>query len=110
LNHYYIYYRVSEKNADEAEHLVRSMQARLGCRSGMAGRLLKKRDDPGLWMEVYEQVANPEQFERLLNQAVDEFDLGMFIDGPRKMECFTGGDPAPLCLSTDSTVGANPLD
>ncbi len=95
--HYYIYYRVSEKNADEAETLVRSMQARLACRSGVAGRLLKKRGEPGLWMEVYEGVAEPEGFERLLNQAADEFDLAMFIDGPRKLECFTGGSPVPPC-------------
>lgn len=95
MNHYYIYYRISEKDAVEAELLVRAMQARLACRSGIVGRLLKKRDEPGLWMEVYEDVSEPERFEHLLNQAVDEFDLGMFIDGPRKMECFTGGIPAP---------------
>ena len=87
---YYIYYRVSENDADEAETLVRSMQARLACRSGVAGRLLKKRDEAGLWMEVYEDVAEPERFERLLEQAVDEFDLGMFLDGTRHTECFLG--------------------
>lgn len=91
MNHYYIYYRVSEKAADEAETLVRSMQARLACRSGITGRLLKKRDEAGLWMEVYEDVAEPARFEHLLQQAVDEFDLGMFIDGIRHAECFLGG-------------------
>ncbi len=95
---YYIYYRVSPKNADEAEILVRSMQARLACRSGIGGRLLKKRDEPGLWMEVYEDVAEPERFERLLDQAVDEFDLAMLLDGPRHTECFLGGEaPAAAC-------------
>ena len=87
---YYIYYRVSEKDADEAETLVRSMQARLACRSGVAGRLLKKRDEPGLWMEVYEDVSELQRFERLLDQAVDEFDLAMFVDGVRHTECFIG--------------------
>jgi hypothetical protein len=110
LNHYYIYYRVNEKDAGEAELLVRAMQARLACRSGVAGRLLKKRDEPGLWMEVYENVAEPERFERLLDQAAAEYDLAMFIDGPRKLECFSGGSPAPLCLSADSAAAANPLD
>lgn len=90
MNHYYIYYRVDEKHSDEAETLVRSMQSRLACRSGVAGRLLKKRDEPGLWMEVYEGVAEPERFERLLGQAVDEFDLAMFMDGERHLECFAG--------------------
>jgi hypothetical protein len=110
LNHYYIYYRVSDKEADEAETLVRSMQARLACRSGISGRLLKKREEPVLWMEVYEDVAEPGRFERLLDQAVDEFDLAMFIDGPRKTECFTGGSPVPLCHAADSAANANPLD
>lgn len=92
---FYIYYRVDAKNADEAETLVRSMQARLACRSGIRGKLLKKRDEPGLWMEIYEDVEEPERFERLLDQAVDEFDLAMFLEGPRHAECFLA-DSAPM--------------
>lgn len=99
---YYIYYRVSEKDADEAETLVRSMQARLACRSGIAGRLLKKRDEPGLWMEVYEGVAEPVRFERLLDQAVDEFDLAMFLDGTRHTECFLGDEALAAACGRDS--------
>jgi hypothetical protein len=100
---YYIYYRVSPNNADEAEMLVRSMQARLACRSGIAGRLLKKRGEPGLWMEVYEDVAEPERFERLLDQAVDEFELAMFLDGPRHFECFLAvSTPVPVCRQGSS--------
>lgn len=90
MNYYYIYYRVSEKKEVEAEQAVRTMQARLACRSGVSGQLLKKRDDPGLWMEIYEQVANPDRFECLLNQAADEFDVEMFLETPRKLECFSG--------------------
>ena len=90
MNHYYIYYRVAEQSAKEAEQLIRSMQARLACRSGVAGRLLVKRDDPALWMEIYESVAEPARFEHLLRQAVDEFDVEMFVDGSRKQECFVG--------------------
>ncbi|MEW6131930.1 MAG: DUF4936 family protein [Pseudomonadota bacterium] len=91
---YYIYYRVSEKNAEEAELLVRSMQARLACRSGIGGKLLKKRDEPALWMEIYEGVSEPERFERQLDQTADEFDLAMFLDGARHVECFLD-DTAP---------------
>ena len=95
---YYIYYRVDDQHVAEAETLVRSMQARLACRSGVAGRLLKKRDEAGLWMEVYEGVAEPERFERLLEQAVDEFDLAMLLDGARHTECFLGdATPAAAC-------------
>ncbi len=100
MYHYYIYYRVAEHNADEAELLIRSMQARLACRSGINGRLLKKRDEPGLWMEIYEKVADPQAFERLLSQAVDEFDIALFMDGARHQECFIGDAAAnepPAC-------------
>lgn len=107
MNHYYIYYRVGENNELEAERAVRSMQARLACRCGIAGQLLKKYGDPFLWMEIYEQVQDPERFERLLKQAVDEFDLDMFLETPRKSECFTGeiqrktvcGANAPLAVN-----------
>lgn len=106
MNHYYIYYRVDAKNADEAEILVRSMQARLACRSGIRGKLLKKRGEPGLWMEVYENVGQPERFERLLEQAADEFDLAMFLDGPRHAECFLGdGAPAAACAQDSVAQG-----
>ncbi len=90
MNHYYIYYRVIAHLEHEAEQVVRSMQARLACRSGIAGKLLKKRNDPGLWMEVYEQIEDPGRFERLLNQVADEFDVEMFTETPRKLECFSG--------------------
>jgi hypothetical protein len=102
LNHYYIYYRVSERDADEAEVLVRSMQSRLACRSGVAGRLLKKRGEPGLWMEVYEDIAQPERFESLLEQAVDEFDLALFADGVRHIECFIGENIQAVACPPDS--------
>jgi hypothetical protein len=104
LHHYYIYYRVSARNADEAETLVRSMQSRLACRSGIAGRLLKKRDEPLLWMEIYERVADAGRFERLLDQAVDEFDLAMFLDGPRLAECFLGDSVPTAACGRDSSL------
>ena len=98
MHHYYIYYRIAAKDADEAEFLIRSMQARLACRSGVSGSLLKKRDEPGLWMEVYEGITEPQDFERLLEQAVDEFDIALFADSPRRQECFTGEQTAsPVC-------------
>ena len=105
MNHYYIYYRVSVNNELEAEQAVRSMQARLACRSGVSGRLLKKRDDPELWMEVYEQVADPDRFERMLHQAIDEFDVEMFMETPRKLECFIGQIHETAVCTRPSTAG-----
>lgn len=103
---YYIYYRVSNRNAAETEVLVRSMQSRLACRSGIGGRLLKKRGEPGLWMEIYENVDETDRFERLLAQAVDEFDLDMFLDGPRHTECFLGDSALASSCGRDSAPKA----
>jgi hypothetical protein len=104
LIHYYVYYRVSENSAHEAELLVRAMQARLACRSGVRGRLLTKRDDPGLWMEIYEQVTQPERFELLLDQAVDEFDVAMFLETPRRQECFRGENSSYATCAPDAAT------
>jgi len=94
---FYVWYRV-EKDDVETETAVRGMMARLACRTGIAGQLLKKRDEPRLWMEVYADVSDPGAFERLMAQKVDEFDLGMFIDGARRVEVFQqDGSAAPSC-------------
>ena len=92
---YYIWYRVRD-DGRETETVIRHMLARLACRSGVAGRLLKKRGEPRLWMEVYEGVADPEAFAVHLARAVDEFDVEMFCEDRRHSECFIGDAIAPL--------------
>lgn len=87
MHSYFVWYRVNQANSD-TETAIRSMIARLSCRSGVSGRLLKKRDEPRLWMETYPDVADTARFEHLLRQAVDEYDVEMFIDGNRCTECF----------------------
>jgi hypothetical protein len=84
---YFVWYRVNQADSD-TETAIRGMIARLSCRSGVSGRLMKKRDEPRLWMETYTDVADPVRFEHLLRQAVDEYDVEMFIDGNRCTECF----------------------
>lgn len=92
MHSYFVWYRVSLDDRD-TETTVRNMMARLACRSGVAGRLLKKRDESRLWMEIYDDVADTAHFERLLRQAVDEYDVEMFIDGNRCTECFLADSP-----------------
>lgn len=95
---FYVWYRAGLDEA-AAELAVRTMMARLGCRSGVSGRLLKKRDEPRLWMEVYEGVADVEAFEQTLAQALDEFDVEIFLDGPRRTECFIADIPIPAACA-----------
>jgi hypothetical protein len=45
------------------------MQATLARATGVQGRLLRRVEDDGTWMEIYESVADPERFERELAAA-----------------------------------------
>jgi len=85
---YYIYYRVAR--ADEARARVARMQRSLRERLAISGRVLAKRDEPLLWMEVYEGVVDAEAFESLLATLVNEVELsGVLARGSaRKVECF----------------------
>lgn len=96
--HFYVWYRIDGDEAD-SERAIRGMMARLACRTGVAGQLLKKRNEGRLWMEVYTDVAEPDAFQARLNQAVDEYDIEMFIDGPRHTECFVGEATPPMSCS-----------
>ena len=63
---YYIYYRVAQPA--QAQTLVQHIQAALKDKTGIDGRLLRKRDDPSSWMEIYESVRDPLAFETVLSE------------------------------------------
>lgn len=84
----YVYYRLDPSHADEAEAPVRAMMARVCCKCSVTAQLLKKRDEPLLWMESYAGVSDPDAFTRELARGVDEFNVGLFVYGERHLECF----------------------
>ena len=84
----YVYYRLDPRQANDAETPIRALMDSLACRCGVSAQLLKKRDDPLLWMEAYTGIVDADAFERALKNAADAFDLGQFIDGLRHIECF----------------------
>lgn len=95
---YCIWYRVNDDGPD-TETVLRGMMARLACRTGITGRLMKKCGEPRLWMELYPGVADADAFESGLAQAVDEYDVDMFIAGARRVECFIDDRPlSPACI------------
>ena len=85
---YYVYYRVTQPQP--AGVAVRGMQSELLVRSGVRGRLLTKRDEPGLWMEVYEGVNDAPAFEAELDSLIAAMKLeGFLAPGSRRQtECF----------------------
>jgi hypothetical protein len=85
---YYIYYRVAQP-AQALAH-VQNLQAELKDGLGIAGRWLRRRDDPATWMEIYEGVEDAIAFEQCLAAAVQRLDFAAVLDAgtSRHMECF----------------------
>lgn len=87
---YYIYYRVDAACDAELEPRVRAMQVEVERLTGIAGRLMKKRGEPLLWMEVYEGVDDAPHFESALAKLVESYGLstGLQPGTARKAETF----------------------
>jgi hypothetical protein len=85
---YYIYYRVAQPA--QAQALVQRIQTTLRTETGIAGRLLRKRDDPSTWMEIYGGVVDPGPFEQCLAATLAATDFAAVLEsgGARHMECF----------------------
>jgi len=83
----FIWYRVVSDDPETAA-LVRGMLARLACRTGVEVRLMKKSDEPEVWMEIHERIDDLPGYQRAMRQALDIYDLDLFIDGSRHIESF----------------------
>jgi len=87
---YYVYYRVPPGNAERARVAVATIQRELSDATGIAGRLLRRRDDEGTWMEIYESVSESAPFERKLAELVERHGLVALLapGSSRKQEIF----------------------
>lgn len=87
---YYIYYRVAPHHAEDCEARVLELFSTLRQATRVSGRLLKKRGEPLLWMEVYENVRDDAAFERELQQAATrlKFAQCLLAGSARRIECF----------------------
>ena len=91
---YYIYYRVQPEKTAACEPAVRAMLASVRAVTGAAGRLMKKRGEPNLWMEVYEGVTDDAKFEWELAEAAGRAGVQVFLlpGSGRHVECFEESD------------------
>jgi hypothetical protein len=87
---YYIYYRVEPSHAAACGEAVRKMMDAMHQRTGIGGRLQKKRNEPLLWMEIYEGVADEAKFEWELAEAVAAAGITPLLQpgSSRHTECF----------------------
>ena len=87
---YYIYYRVEPAKSAASERRILELIEAVRKATGIAGRLMKKRSEPNLWMEVYENVADEAKFEWELAEAVDHLKIQELLQPgtPRHLECF----------------------
>lgn len=85
---YFIYYRVAQP--EQAQALVRRIQSVLKDQTGIQGHVLRKRDDPSTWMEIYQGVGDAGAFEQCLATAVQatNFATVLVAGGARHTECF----------------------
>lgn len=68
--HFYIYYRIAEAHAAGARTALIDVMEALERQFAVSGRLLRAQDESSLWMEIYENVAEPSRFEAALNALV----------------------------------------
>ena len=86
---YYIYYRVDPARSAAAEGRIHELLAAVHKSTGIRGRLLTKRGEPNLWMEVYENIADESKFEWELADAAGRLKVQEFLQGGgRHVECF----------------------
>jgi hypothetical protein len=87
---YYIYYRVDSVHAQACEARVLQVFSVVKQSTNVSGRLLKKRSEPLLWMEVFENVRDDAKFELELDQAIAQLKISECLQegSTRRLECF----------------------
>jgi len=88
VRHVYIYYRIDPAQADAAAHAVDALLTQLTPYCAIPPRRLVRCDEPELWMEVYEGIADWAAFETALQVAEAGLtQVGIPFDS-RHCECF----------------------
>jgi hypothetical protein len=90
MNSYYIYYKVPAQAEAQLKPAVEDLQRSLAAKSGVRGRLLRRRDKTDTWMEIYEDVGDPDAFESLLGSELKRVRFAELLgpDSPRRTEVF----------------------
>lgn len=86
----YIYYRIDIARAAECGRRIQELFSTMRKSGGVNGKLMKKRGEPNLWMEVYSNVADDTRFEWDLAEAAGRLNMAEFLlpGSLRHVECF----------------------
>ena len=89
---YFVWYAIAgDPQATRAA--IDAVMADIARRTGVNGRLLVRRDQPGTWMEIYEDVADAVSFEREIAIVALRHNLSrLIIGGTRHVELFVAAD------------------
>jgi len=68
MTSYYVYYRVEASRLPGLRSDIERLFAVLERATGVRGRWMRRRDEPGTYMEVYEDVREDAAFEALLGR------------------------------------------
>ena len=80
FSHYYIYYPVRIGLEADLTRALYNAQAEPQAQPGIAGRVLRKADDPWTWMEIYENVTDVAAFDAALEDVIERHGLPRFVD------------------------------
>jgi hypothetical protein len=89
VRHVYVYYRIDPAQATLAATRIDALLVAMAPHCQQPPRRLGRCDDPGTWVEIYEGIADFETFSTALNGTVGTLNCNEFIQGMRKLECFT---------------------
>ncbi|HZN85585.1 MAG TPA: DUF4936 family protein [Burkholderiales bacterium] len=68
MTSYYVYYRVDAHRVAALREAVQRMFGVIEAATGVRGRWMRRRNEPSTFMEVYEDVADEQPFEALLER------------------------------------------
>lgn len=68
MTSYYVYYRIAPDRAVGLRKDVERLFDLVEASTGVRGRWMRRRDDPGTYMEIYENIADGAAFEALLDR------------------------------------------
>ena len=89
MKHAYVYYRIDPALETLAADRIDTLLGTMARHCARPPRRLGRCDDPIVWMEIYEGIADYAAYVTALDEAVLSLGCAAFIQGERHLECFS---------------------